>query len=94
MIRRKIGNLLYPVFVYYLIELVVYYVFSYVTGEGSDTSLKLQLVANAFTIPYLLYLYKKNPLYMWVLNFFVVGIGHVADNVFLFVVSLDGAGRE
>jgi len=66
MTRRKIGNLIYPIFMYYLIELIVYYVLGFVTGDSGDTSLKLQLCSNLCTIPFLLYLMKKNPLYMWV----------------------------
>jgi len=66
MTRRKIGNLIYPIFMYYLIELIVYYVLGFVTGDSGDTSLKLQFFSNLCTIPFLAYLMLKNPLYMWV----------------------------
>ncbi|MCR5271418.1 MAG: CPBP family intramembrane metalloprotease [Lachnospiraceae bacterium] len=65
-IKNKLGKVIYPIFMFYLIQLVVYYIIAFIVGDLNDMSLALQFFAGLAVIPYLIYLYKKDTVYMWI----------------------------
>ncbi len=65
-IRSILGNILYPIFMFYLIQLIVYYLLAFIFDDISDMSLTLQFCACLAVTPYMLYLYKKHLFYRWI----------------------------